>query len=108
MDKKAINLLLLLITIEIIAWYFLKKYSVDPTSKTYLALYLLFFLTIPFVLIKIVQTEGIAITNTLWNVATTTLVLFLGMFIFNENINKKQLIGIILGIFSILFITFSK
>jgi multidrug transporter EmrE-like cation transporter len=107
MDKKAINLLLLLIVVEIIAWYFLKKYSVDKTN-IYLTLYLLFFLTIPFILLKIVNTEGIAVTNSLWNVATTTLVLFLGMFIFDENINKRQLFGVTLGVVSIVFITFSK
>jgi multidrug transporter EmrE-like cation transporter len=107
MDKKIINLLLLLIVVEIIAWYFLKRYYIDKTN-IYLILYLLFFLIIPFILLKIVEKEGIAITNSLWNVATTTLVLFLGIFIFNENINKKQLFGISLGILSIFFITLSK
>ncbi len=104
MNKEAINYLVLLIVVEILAWYFLKKQHVE-NNETYTFLFFFTFALIPWILLKLVKLEGIAVTNMYWNIATTILVLFLGYFIFKEKLNNLQYIGIGLGFLSILLLS---
>ena len=104
MQQEAIVYLFLLIIVEILAWYFLKKQHIEQ-NENYTLLFFFTFALIPWILIRLVKLEGIAITNTYWNIASTLLVLFLGYFIFKEELNNAQYIGIALGIVSIALIT---
>jgi len=102
-----VYLLLIISIIECSAWFFLKK-NYLTNNKTYLLLYLMLYMIIPFFLIKTLKYEGIGITNMLWNIASTTLVLLIGYFIFKEHINHYQYIGIGLGILAIVLLSLNK
>jgi multidrug transporter EmrE-like cation transporter len=107
MKSQAIGYILLLIIVEILAWYFLKKQHIEE-NDTYIFLFFLLFSLIPWILIQLVRLEGIAITNVYWNIASTMLVILLGYFVFKEKINSVQYIGVGLGILSITLLTIAR
>ena len=51
---------------------------------------------------------GIGITNILWNIISSIIVLLFGISYFNEKINKIQIIGIVFGILSLYLIDYKK
>ncbi len=105
--KELILLVSLIIIVEVASWYCLKKQYVD-NKKIYLYLFFALYTIIPFLLIRTLKYEGIGVTNMLWNIASTTLVLLIGYFIFNEHINHYQYFGIGFGILAILLLTLDK
>ena len=107
MKNQAIGYILLLIIVEILAWYFLKKQHIEE-NDTYMFLFFFFFALIPWILIQLVKLEGIAITNVYWNIASTMLVILLGYFVFKEKINSVQYIGVGFGILSIALLTLAR
>ena len=107
MKSQAIGYILLLIIVEILAWYFLKKQHIEE-NDTYMFLFFFFFALIPLILIQLVKLEGIAITNVYWNIASTMLVILLGYFVFKEKINSVQYIGVGFGILSIALLTLAR
>ena len=107
MKSQAIGYILLLIIVEILAWYFLKKQHIEE-NDTYIFLFFLLFSLIPWILIELVRLEGIAITNVYWNIASTMLVILLGYFVFKEKINSVQYIGVGFGILSIALLTLAR
>ena len=107
MKSQAIEYILFLIIVEILAWYFLKKQHVEQ-NDTYMFLFFFFFALIPWILIQLVKLEGIAITNVYWNIASTMLVILLGYFVFKEKINSVQYIGVGLGLLSIALLTLAR
>jgi multidrug transporter EmrE-like cation transporter len=102
--KELLLLILLIVTVEVASWYCLKKQYVDD-KKVYLYLFFVLYAMIPFLLIRTLKYEGIGVTNMLWNIASTTLVLLIGYFIFKEHINHYQYFGIGFGILAIVLLT---
>ena len=100
-------ILTVIIIAELITWYSLKKQHLEK-DKFYLYIYFSMFLVIPVLLLLAVKYEKIIITNMMWNIASTILVLLLGYFIFKEHITTYQYIGICLGLLSIVFLAIKK
>jgi len=101
--------LLLLISVEVTTWFFLKKYYITENNKNlFLGIFLSIYILIPFILIKLVKYEGIGILNMVWNICSTTLVIILGYYIFNEKINNIQYFGIGLGMLSIVLLSLNN
>lgn len=105
--KDFFMILSIIIIAEIITWYCLKKQYLEK-DKFYLYMYFMVYLTIPILLLLTAKYEKIIITNMMWNIASTILVLMLGYFIFKEHITRYQYIGICLGLISIVFLTIHK
>jgi len=102
--KELLILVSVIIITEVTSWYFMKKSWVD-NDKISLCLFFALYACLPFLLLRTLQYEGIGITNMLWNIASTTLVLLMGYFIFKEHINHWQYLGIGLGIISIVLLS---
>ena len=51
---------------------------------------------------------GIGMTNIIWNISSSIIVLIFSNMYFSEKINKKQFIGILLGIISLYLIDSSQ
>jgi len=96
-------ILTVIIIAELITWYTLKKQHLEK-DNFYLYIYFSVFLAIPVLLLLAVKYEQIIITNMMWNIASTILVLVLGYYIFKEHITTYQYIGICLGLLSIVFL----
>lgn len=105
--KDFLIILTVIIIAEIITWYSLKKQHLEK-DKFYLYIYFAMFLVIPVLLLLTVKYEKIIITNMMWNIASTMLVLILGYFMFKEDITTYQYIGISLGLLSIVFLAINK
>lgn len=102
-----VYLLLIISIIECTAWFFLKK-NYLTNNKTYLLLYLMLYMIIPFFLIKTLKYEGIGVVNMLWNIISTIVVILIGYYVFSERINHLQYLGIGLGFLSIILICNNK
>lgn len=100
-------LLLAIVIVEVLSWYCLKKQYISG-NKIYLVPFFALYAIIPFLLIQTLKYEGIGVTNMLWNIASTILVLLMGYFIFKEHVNGYQYIGIGLGVLSIVLLSISN
>ena len=105
--KELILLLFLIVLVEVASWFCLKKQYLDK-NKFFLVLFFILYAILPFLLLRTLKYEGIGITNMLWNIASTTLVLIIGYFIFKEHVNHWQYLGIGLGLISIVLLTFNN
>jgi multidrug transporter EmrE-like cation transporter len=104
--KELIILLIIIIMVEDLSWYFMKKQYVD-NNKIYLYIFFALYACIPFLLLQTLKYEGIGVTNMLWNIASTAIVLLIGYFIFKESINHYQYLGIGFGILAIVLLSLS-
>ena len=93
--------LTILIIFENTALYFLKKESINHNGKYIKYSCILYGLFIPFILLKILNYEGIAIINFFWNIFSTLSGFLLGIYLFNEQINKIEIIGVIISLFGL-------
>lgn len=95
---KAIVLLILLILVESFALYCVKKSSVKNTKNPYIIYSIILYAFIPVILyFALKNNEGLAITNLVWNIASTIYGIFIGIILFNEVITNEQKIGALMG-----------
>ena len=103
----ALSLILLITVIDVIGWYCIKKYHL--TGKIHFFLVTLTgYVLIAFLLLQVLKYEGIGMTNMIWNIMSTIIVLLIGYYIYKEQINNLQLTGILLGMLSILILYLSE
>lgn len=89
--------LFLIILTEAIGLYNIKEYSISNTSPHFL-ISTVAYAIIPFMLYKILKLgNGIALTNILWNIASTLYGLIIGVVLFSEYISFQQKLGAVLG-----------
>lgn len=89
--------LFIIILVEATALYYIKEYSISNNYHSFIISTIAYAL-IPFLLYKILKLgEGIAVTNILWNIASTLYGLLIGVTLFSEHISFQQKIGAILG-----------
>lgn len=87
-----------LILFENTALYFIKKESIKHKSNYIKYACLIYGLIIPFILLKLLNYEGIGLVNFFWNIFSTISGILIGIYLFNERINNKQIIGIIISL----------
>ena len=83
--------------------YFIKMY-IKNSNNIYIFLSLLSYIILMICYIKIFTTMDIASSYTILQILQIILVILIGYIIFNEKINLNKLIGIILGIVSIILL----
>ena len=88
----------ILILFENTALYFIKKESLKHKSNYIKYACLIYGLIIPFILLKLLKYEGIGLVNFFWNILSTISGILIGIYLFNEKINNKQIIGIIISL----------
>ena len=95
---KAIILLTLLILVESVAMYCIKKYSIENTKHQYVIGSIILYSCLPIILYyMLTNNEGIAITNIIWNIASIIYGIFIGIVLFGEVLTKEQKIGALIG-----------
>lgn len=109
MDNSDLFWLFSIIIAESFALYYVKKYSINDTNNVFIYVSIILYAYIPFALYKITHNcSGIAVTNIVWNIASTIYGLIIGMLLFDENITFEQKIGISLGFLSIIFMIWKQ
>ncbi len=106
--KRYIFLILCIVAFECVAQYNLKKSNMINKKNKSNYLYI-FFAIIAYVIIclllkKCYAFNGIGLINLLWSVTSIIAVIILGKFVFKEEINKSQIIGILFCVVGLYFI----
>jgi multidrug transporter EmrE-like cation transporter len=60
----------------------------------------------PFIFLKALSTESLAIMNLVWDLSSDVLVTLIGIFVFGEHIPRIKLIGVILSFVSLFLMTY--
>jgi len=87
--------------IDVITFGLLKSIHLKWISSLYLIVPVLFYALQPFIFLRSLNYEGIAIMNVLWNLLSTVFVTIEGKLMFKEIISERKVIGILLSIVSI-------
>ena len=107
MDVISIFWLSLILLLEATALYSIKYAS--KKDENYLIISILCYAIIPYCLYRIVtRGQGIAITNIVWNIASSLYGLFIGMLLFRESLTIRQKIGVGFGLLGIWFIVLGQ
>ena len=104
MNKNIITIsfwLFILVVVEAIALYCLR---IGDFHHIIFASLIFAFLVVP-LLHKCLTYEGIGITNFVWNLFSTLIMVFIGMYFFKEHITTVQKIGIVVTMAGFLIIT---
>jgi len=95
----------IVVAAEAVAVYYLKKYS--STSNLYFFLLSMLLYTIyAFTLAKLFKRKKIAISQAITGMMSLVVLSTLGLYLHNETLNNRQLLGLATAIFSICILTF--
>jgi multidrug transporter EmrE-like cation transporter len=96
------SLLFIGLIIEMISYQLLKK----KENPRYFALGILCFVFISIILSELFSIKGVIKTHALFDIMSILLSILIGLFITNESLTKKQLLGVFFGILCIILIEF--
>tara|TARA_A100001035_G_C27393229_1_gene325237 strand:+ start:158 stop:475 length:318 start_codon:yes stop_codon:yes gene_type:complete len=96
------GLLFIALIIEMISFELLKKRE----NPRYFAMGILCFVFISVILSELFSIKGVVKTHVLFDVASILLSILIGVFITNDTLTKKQLLGVFFGILCIMLIEF--
>ena len=92
--------------IDIIMESICKYYNITGGTKTIaIIIAMLIYAIQPILFSKALKYEGMGVTNVVWNVVSTGLIVVIGAVIFGEKINAYKCSGIILSIISLLLLS---
>jgi multidrug transporter EmrE-like cation transporter len=60
----------------------------------------------PFIFLKALSTESLAIMNLVWDLSSDVIVTLIGVFMFQEHIPRTKLIGVVLSFVSLFLMTY--
>ncbi len=96
--------LLFLILFELVADVFAKEYSLKNHWYFFLGAILAYVIANAFWLIAIKNGSGLARGATIFSVVSALLAIIIGFYFYSEQINKIQIVGMILGSISLILI----
>ncbi len=96
------SLLFIGLIFEMISYQLLKK----KENPRYLAMGILCFVFISIILSELFSAKGVIKAHALFDVMSILLSILIGVYITNESLSKKQLLGVFFGILCIIFIEF--
>ena len=104
-NTNSLSLAIIMSVIDAIMMGLTKKYYLSAHKIKYvLAAGMVIYMCQPLLFYRALAFEGMGIFNVLWDSVSNLLVLFVGIYIFNEKITINKIIGTILGISSVYFL----
>lgn len=98
-----IILLILIIIAEFLALYYIKLFSLYDDHIRYILCAMIYYIIVVIIFYRILKNgQGIAMTNMIWNIASTIYGLLIGVIIFNEKLTNLQKIGATFGTLSVI------
>ena len=91
-------LLAITVIVEALALYSIQKYAKTKVQKFFLMSAAIYGLIIPYMLYRMLTYQGIGMINFLWNVFSTISGFLIGIYLFSEQVNNLQWIGVGLGV----------
>ena len=92
---------LVLAGMDVLAFPFVKHISLGGLSLGWMIVPTIFYALDPYILLQSMRFEGLAIMNLLWNMMSNILIIFIGVYLFEERITLLKWIGISLSLVSI-------
>ena len=94
------------VSLEVAAWYFIKRCSeTDGTANIgFCLLAMLCYCVIVLLAIRMVKYAGIGVSNAIWNVLSTLAVTGLGIYLFSECYSVSVVVGLVLGCLSLILL----
>jgi multidrug transporter EmrE-like cation transporter len=102
-EKVYILMILVIVSLECIAHYHIKKSKVS-NRFLFMSIAILCYVVICLLLNKCYDFNGIGITNFAWSILSIISVLLVGHLVFSENITKYDIIGLVICIIGLYFI----
>jgi multidrug transporter EmrE-like cation transporter len=87
--------------IDVLSFGLLKAIHLQWISPYFFAIPVFIYACQPILFLKSLNYEGMAVMNLIWDLLSGVLVSILGLYLFQEKITRKKLIGIILSIVAI-------
>ena len=107
-NKIPVLILLLLSTVAVLFGDYMGKYWSTNPKPIFFVLALLGYLLTGFFYVPILLREGLVVSALLWVLLDTLGFIFIGLVLFHEQLNLLQIIGIILGIISLIVLSVGK
>lgn len=90
--------------VDIFMESFVKLYTLH-NKNNYMIFAIMIYTLQPILFSKLLRyNNSIGISNILWNVTSSIIILIFGVYKFNEKFSRKHIIGIILGIISLILL----
>lgn len=105
MNDKIIFLLMIIILtfLDVYVFYLLKNYQ--STNKiSYYLIAVVIYAIIAYLLSRTFAFSNVAVINAIWNAMSVIFVFILGLVVFKQSINSKDIIGIVLIVIGIIVI----
>ncbi len=84
----------------------LKAIHLKWVSPYFFVLTVLLYSFQPYIFLQSLNFEGVIIMNLLWDLLSSVVVTFLGLYLFNENISTTKWAGIVLSFISVYLMAF--
>jgi multidrug transporter EmrE-like cation transporter len=92
--------------VDIIMETLCKYYSISASKPVILLIFaVLTYSFQPLLFTKALKYEGMGVTNVIWNVVSTGLIVLIGAFIFGEKMNNYKITGVFLSIISLVLLS---
>ena len=86
-----------------VSWYHIKLYLSD--AKLYrMLIAMLIFISYPYIIVRVVKLCGMSVTSFVWNLLSIAISFAMGVLIFSEEINYKNLFGIYFAVVFVVII----
>jgi multidrug transporter EmrE-like cation transporter len=84
--------------------YLAKKWSLEPGWSSFTGA-LICYLSSSFFYLQTLTRKGLVVSSVIWSIASIIAFLFVGLWVFHEKLSDVQLIGVSLGIISLLILS---
>jgi len=94
--------------VDVVAFSIIKKISEKALVPGFAIVSMLLYAMQPILLLQALPYESVAVMNILWNLISSVAVTLLGVFVLQENISTRKMLGIVIGIIALFLFTFEN
>lgn len=94
--------------VDVVAFSIIKKISEKALVPGFAIVSMILYALQPVLLLQALPYESVAVMNILWNLISSVAVTLLGVFVLQENISTRKMLGIVIGIIALFLFTFEN
>ena len=94
--------------VDVVAFSIIKKISEKALVPGFTIVSMILYALQPVLLLQALPYESVAVMNILWNLISSVAVTLLGVFVLQENISTRKMMGVVIGILALFLFTFEN
>ena len=94
--------------VDVVAFSIIKKISEKALVPGFAIVSMILYAMQPILLLQALPYESLAVMNILWNLISSVAVTLLGVFVLQENISTRKMMGVVIGIIALFLFTFEN